>query len=72
MIEEVWLTYEEAAARAGVTVRQVQKWRNVGIRGHRLVGRVDPDTGRWEVEERELMDHARWALWCRKPFRKRS
>lgn len=68
MMVERWLTYREAAQRAGVSVRQVRTWRNVGTQGHKLVGRVDPETGRFEVEERVLMEHARWAAWCRSRF----
>lgn len=63
MIER-WLTYPEAAERAGVTERQVKTWRKDG-----LEGKVD-ERGRWLVEERALMDHARAQRWKRVRFSK--
>lgn len=70
MSEETWLGYRQAAERAGVTVRQLRTWRNVGIRGVRLEGRVDPVSGRWEVKEEDLMAMWRWASGQRSKFGK--
>lgn len=61
---ERWLTYPEAAARAGVKVRQVQRWRARGL----VVGRIDPESRRWMVEEGELMRCARTQWFRRSRF----
>ena len=62
-MNERWLTYPEAARRAGVSVRQVRRWRSSGL----VEGRVG-ERGRWEVEERALMQAARRAAFLRSRF----
>ncbi|ERG63522.1 hypothetical protein L332_03515 [Agrococcus pavilionensis RW1] len=61
-MREKWLTYPQAAARAGVTMRQVRRWRSAG-----LAGRIG-EQGRWEVEEQALMAWARRAAFSRVQF----
>lgn len=48
------LTYQQAAARAGVSVRQIRRWRAAGLEGH-----IHPESGAWLVEEDRLMATAR-------------